>query len=244
MSARALWRGYPTDQRGTYFRRFWDETKDELTQDLHRFDKTELSKHVLPNLGDRVVLMVRGELIRRYPDALVLAMYAGGTDANGHPVFEDPAGNPGVKVLAPILFPGHLDPDIALVGFDLTVPEIKAAAVDGKGWWFLVAEHPTAPRFGLREAPSGRDLRDGLGWPSADSPLVDIPVRLAGPLPSSRGFLDPRTPKVVRDTDQPDTPKATFGADAASSAHVLLRDPVRAAFEAVTLLGPTGALDP
>ena len=53
-----------------------------------------------------------------------------------------------------------------------------------------------------------------------------------------------RTPKVVRDTDQPDTLKATFGADAASSAHVLLRDPVRAAFEAVTLLGPTGALDP
>ena len=37
MGRELLWRGYPTDQRGTYFRRFWTPDQDELAQDLHRF---------------------------------------------------------------------------------------------------------------------------------------------------------------------------------------------------------------
>jgi hypothetical protein len=242
MGRELLWRGYPTDQRGTYFRRFWDATKDELAQDLHRFDPTALGTHLDPSLRNdgpqgtrRVVLLVRGELIRRYPDALVLAMLAGGRDAGGRPIFEDPAANPGTKVLAPILFHGHLAPDMVLVGFDLSVGEIGGAGVVDAGWWFVIAEHPTAPRFGLRDAASGQDLRDPLGW-------GDLATRLAGPTPTAAGFLDARTSTLVYDLQVNVDPKATFGADAAQTAHVLVRDPVRAAFEAKTLLGPTGEL--
>ncbi|MCU1428822.1 MAG: hypothetical protein JWL83_2822 [Actinomycetia bacterium] len=235
MARELLWRGYPTDQRGTYFRRFWNGASDELVQDIHRFTSTPLGEHVVASLSGRVVLMVRGELIRRYPDALVLSMLAGTKDAEGRPIFEDPAGNPNTKVLAPILFHGHLEPDIVLVGFDLTVSEMQAAAAAGHGWWFLIAEHPTAPRFGLREEPSADNLRDPLGW-------GDLAVRLGGPAPIARGFLDARTAKLVRDSDAVGAPQATFGAHAAATAHVLLRDPVRAAFEGLTLLGPTGIL--
>jgi hypothetical protein len=192
MGRELLWRGYPTDQRGTYFRRFWSGTTDDLKQDLHRFSPTALGTHLDQSLDGRVVLMVRGELIKRYPDAAVLAMFAGDQDVDGVPIFEDPAKNPSQpKVLAPIQFHGHLDPDIVLVGFDLTVAEIQAGAVPlnpaaKPGWWFVIAEHPTAPRF-------------GLGAP---------------------------------------------GADAASTAHVLLKDPVRAAFEGISLLTPIGAFRP
>nr|MDQ6949483.1 hypothetical protein [Actinomycetota bacterium] len=239
MARELLWRGFPTDQRGTYFRRFWDATKDELAQDLHRFTKTPLASHMIDGLNERdglnqrVVLMVRGELIRRYPDAMVFAMLAADQDANGHPIFKDPAANRG-KLLAPIQFHGHLSPDIALVGFDLTVNEIKtASAVGTGGWWFLIAEHPTAPRFGLREAKSGGTVRDALGWGDLDS----VPPRL-----DFLDFLDPRATKGISDTEN--GPTTTFGADAASTAHTLLRDPVRAAFEATALLAPTKAIQP
>ena len=182
MGRELLSRGYPTDQRGTYFRRFWTSTHDDLAQDLHRFTPTPLGTHLDTKLDNRVVLMVRGELLRRYPDAIVLAMLASDQDADGVPIFE--AGQ-----VAPILFHGHLDPDIVLVGFNLTTDAIRAAAVapgDGTtpGWWFVVAEHPTAPRFGV---PTGAPI------------------------------------------------------DAALTAHTLLRDPVRAVFEGVSMLTQIGA---
>jgi hypothetical protein len=232
MARALLWRGYPTDQRGTYFRRFWNPAADELAQDLYAFTPTPLSTHVERTLSGRVVLLVRGELIRRHPDAVVLAMFARRMDPSGHPAFEDPAANPGVKVLAPVLFHGHLQPDKVLVGFDLTVADIQAAG--HPGWWFVISEHPTAPRFGLREGKSGQGaLRDPLGWD-------DMVQALPGA--SGRGFLDASTPVIVADASGSGSPQATFGADAASTAHVLLRNPVRAAFAGHSLLAPTGAL--
>ena len=34
MGRELLWRGYPTDQRGTYFYRFWNENSDELAKPI------------------------------------------------------------------------------------------------------------------------------------------------------------------------------------------------------------------
>jgi hypothetical protein len=163
------------------------------------------------SLQDRLVLLVRGELIRRYPDAIVLAMRA--HDFSKPPVFPDPIAEP--SSVATILFHDHLDPDIVLVGFDLT-----AARVTAEPWWFIVAEHPTAPRFGLREADvkPGQPTRDSVAW-------GDLALRL--------GFLDAAQGKAVaKAASDPasDPPTTQFGADAASNARVLLRDPVRAAF--------------
>ena len=73
MGRELLWRGYPTDQRGTYFYRFWNEDRDELAKPIHRFDafdRTPLGTHLTGSggAGARVVLVARGEVIRRYPD--------------------------------------------------------------------------------------------------------------------------------------------------------------------------------
>jgi hypothetical protein len=230
MARELLWRGYPTDRRGTYFRRFWNPANDELAQDLHRFDRTALGSHLVATLKDRVVLLVKGDLIRRYPDAMVTAMLAHDQDPQGRPQFSDPSQSP--ETMATMLFHGHLAPDMVLVGFDLTVDQIKAATIPDPagpprlpGWWFLVSEHPTAPRFGLKEPPSAPVLaRDSLTWADLPSPL---------------GFLDATSTKAVPEDDQPGSVVTTFGRDAASCAHLLLRDPVRAAFEAMTLLTPT-----
>lgn len=225
MGRELLWRGYPTDQRGTYFRRFWNRAKDDLKQDLAFFTPTDLGTHLDPTL-DGVVLMVRGEVIRRYPHAVVLAMKAGSVDASGVPTFEDPIAQP--ATLAQISFHGHLPPDIVLVGFQLTLEDIKAGSDDGVGWWFLVAEHPTAPRFGLAESNDGAvTTRDNLAWNSVS-------------LRTGR-FLD-GFEQGISVPDVANGASTTFGVDAATTAHVLLRDPVRAAFYGRTLLNGTGAL--
>src|SRR5262249_39354089 len=71
MGRELLWRGYPTDQRGTYFKRFWEADQDELAQPIHLFSHTALGTHISAQAGGakgRIVLLVRGELIRRYPN--------------------------------------------------------------------------------------------------------------------------------------------------------------------------------
>jgi hypothetical protein len=227
MGRELLWRGYPTDQRGTYFRRFWNAGKNDLAQDIAHFTPTALGTHLDATL-DGVVLLVRGKLIRRYPHVMVLAMYATSVDASGVPQFEDPVANP--DSLASITFHGPLPPDMVLVGFDLSVAKIKDAPGKGVGWWFVIAEHPTAPRFGLeKDTFTPTTSRDQLGWNAQSIIRLDH-------------YLDTHTTRALSDGQEAGSPTATFGADSASTARVLLRDPRRAAFEAQKLLLPTGAL--
>jgi hypothetical protein len=172
-----LWRGYPTDQRGTYFRRFWNAARDELVPDIYQFGSTPLGNHIVleptPPVGehrtDLVVLLVRGELIRRYPEAIVLALRA--RDWGKPPVFADAVADP--TSMATILFHGQLPPDGVLVGFDLTPDDVL-----GQPWWFIVAEHPTAPRFGR---PSADASAGGLGSDAAKvaHTLLHEPIRAA-----------------------------------------------------------------
>ncbi len=221
-----LWRGYPTDQRGTYFRRFWTGDSDELVQDVHRFAATPLGSHLVPTLSGRLVLFVRGELVRRYPNAIVMALRAGSTDSAGHPIFIDPASNPPRPAQAPILFHGHLRPDINLVGFDLTVDD-----VEDENWWFIIAEHPTAPRFGLDLSRELALTRETVAW-------TDMAIDFGGSAP---GFLSGDATKQIPDASVSGG-TANWGSDSAMAAHILLRDPVRAAFDAKDLLEPTGAM--
>src|SRR5207244_9899976 len=62
--------------------------------------------------------------------------------SQGKPTFFDLNAFP--DTIAPVLFHDHLDPDILLVGFSLT----QAQVLDPNAkWWFILAEHPTAPRL-------------------------------------------------------------------------------------------------
>ena len=222
MGRELLWRGYPTDQAGTYFKRFFNAAADDLATPIHQFSHTDLGQHLDPSLDGHLVLLVRGELLRRFPDALVLAMRADHREASGHPVFSDATRDPASQ--APVLFHGHLPPDTTLVGFDLSVHDVQT-----EDWWFVIAEHPTAPRFGLAEDRGVLPLdRDSVSW-------TDLPLVQGGANPT---FLSALTQVVVTDTPAP----VTWGRDAATDAHLLLRNPVRAAFDARKLLGKAGAI--
>ena len=220
MGRELLWRGYPTDQRGTYFWRFWDDNEDELRLHIHRFRATPLRTHLNPSAGGaegRVVLVVRGELVKRYPDAMFLAMRAGGTDERGKPIFIDPDSD--ASAMARVLFHAQLPPDILLVGFELTAAQIRSDA-----WWFIIAEHPTAPRFGLDLTASASVNRNNLDW-------HDL-----GALAFGR-FLSPRAKTVPVSVTGGEPPVLNWAQTSAIVAGALLQNPIRAAFDAKKLVG-------
>lgn len=244
MGRELLWRNYPTDQRGTYFKRFWDAEQDELTGPIHLFNHSALGNHMAiggsSSPGFRpVVLVIRGALVRRYPEAIVAAVRAKpdetplGVVGGGHhdqnqtlsPTFEKDSE-------APILFHAHLKPDYLLVGFRLSVQEVQTG-----NYWFLLAEHPMAPRFGMAEALGG-NLR------AADSPIMqdsldwnDLTGIASGRPALDRGqFLAPHARSVmIRDIGSV-PPNQQWPGSSAVVARTLLRDPVRAAFEGTDLL--------
>jgi hypothetical protein len=209
-----LWREYPTDQRGSSFRQFWDvrsffdtsnaddETLRESLRDippLHKWSRTsELGDHDHREAGreneEELVLVIRGELLKRYPNAVVYAHRAcwqrksvTPADAGALPCDRSGAIDntverrfatltaaeeekpPRTKVLTP-LYEAKVDPDIYFFGFDLTVDEAKGGTGenpdDDPGWFFVIKERPGEPRFGLdNEAVPTIQVWNDLSWP-------------------------------------------------------------------------------
>jgi hypothetical protein len=169
-----LWRGYPAGRPGTSFHRFWSD-RDEIS-DLALFEPAPLGDHVRGATAAPLVLAVRGELIRRHPDLFALALRAERTDPAGRPVFG--AGG----AVAPIVFQRLPEPDLLLVGFALPAEEVRRVREQQPEtrWWFLLGEHPCAPRFGPDPVPPGGFL--GVADGDASSTAVRLlrdPVRAA-----------------------------------------------------------------
>ncbi len=170
MARELLWREYPTDQRGTYFNSFWTG-KPELIADLHEapWRTGGLSAHMDKKLDKKIVFLVRGDLIRRYPGVVAHAVRQAqdGVDRKFDPVTNVPIlEEAGVDTPKKTLFHIHLPPNILLVGFDLEEREIID---DDDRWWFTLSENPSEPRFGLDESrdkpvPPGGPSRDDLIW--------------------------------------------------------------------------------
>jgi len=176
-----LWREYPTDKRGSYFRQFWDVkgiitnetglTQEQLTEkykDIIPLDKwfstSELGNHNNRNLGGKkqVVLVVKGELFKKYPNTIVYAQKAhifkdshGTPDASHEPVIIEVQTEDEMK--AEIKFPifkADVNPDIKFFGFDLTIPQARGAddpqnENDDWGYYFIIQQIPGEPRFGM-----------------------------------------------------------------------------------------------
>jgi hypothetical protein len=157
MGRELLWRGYPTDQRGTPFQQFWDATSSDAQDPsdippIHEWRKRALGSNARSAGQDHLVLLLRGELLRRYPGVVIFAVKAVVRDGRRMLATDSPAG-----VTPPLeshpLFRGTLDADVTFVGFDLTRDKALADA----GWFFVLQQQPTEPRFGLDDDPFGPD---------------------------------------------------------------------------------------
>ena len=132
-----LWRRYPTDQKGTPFRRFWERLDGQRDiPPMHEWTTAALADQTTDPKGN-LVLLIRGQLLHRYPNTIVVAIRATGP--------HDPSENP-VDVRVPV-FSGRFDPDVSFFGFPLH----RADVVADPGWFFALMEPLTEPRFGLDE---------------------------------------------------------------------------------------------
>jgi hypothetical protein len=148
MSREFLWRGFPTDQRGSYFRRFWDSAEDgvEHVQELHAWRKPLGQNGDAPS--GMAVLAIRGDLLAKFPNTAIYAQKASGDGTVAKPFRLDPSG----PQLAPV-FEASLA-DIHFLGFPLTPAKLRGtgpgtSASPDPGWFIVLQERPGEPRFGL-----------------------------------------------------------------------------------------------
>jgi hypothetical protein len=195
--------------RASFFRSFWDTagTPAPFAQlpEIHTWDPATPLGGSFGAGSTHVVLLVRGELLHRYPDALIYALRAQTTSAVG------------TEEKLP-LFRGRIDPDITFLGFDLSEDAARGVGTD-PGWFFVLQEQPTAPRFGLDDDRKGAlDTWNDLAW-------TDVPT-------------EPGTHLALSSTPPPvGSPGGlTWGFNAAHMAAVLRQRPVRIAIHARRLL--------
>jgi hypothetical protein len=255
-----LWREYPTDQRGSYFRQFWSVgdtinseglSEDALKEKL--YDIPELHRWTPDsNLGDHnnrippgqppapeAVLIIRGELLQKYPNTLIFAQHAKIVDELRVPDWltqAEEAQPPRSKTRTPLYTAQPAD-DIFFFGFDLTIDEVKGTGGD-PGWYFVLQERPGEARFGLelsRTEPI--ETFDDVTWNDA-VPGVAPGQFLAASTLSSVPLAEP---SAVADPDKHDQWSDDEKVDPAAVssarwAYVLFRQPVMVAVHADEML--------
>lgn len=148
MGRELLWREYPTDQRGTYFKHFWDatdfvDTTESLTAKqfedkvsdidfIHAWpSNTELGTHNNRSTDGgttpeaQLVLVIRGDLLKKYPSSVIYAQKAKWQlDINNEHDYKNPRLLDTDTEEYPI-FGAKIDPDINFIGFNLTACQVK-----------------------------------------------------------------------------------------------------------------------
>ena len=263
-----LWREYPTDQRGSTFRQFWDvrsffnaenlddEALKEKLRDippLHRWSHTSpLGAHDNREVGgqneEELVLVIRGELLKRYPTAVIYAHRAcwqrnddgSAADQAKHPCVRSGAIDntkerrfapltpaeedkpPRAKVRTP-LYEAKIDPDIYFFGFDLTVEEAKGGTgenpADDPGWFFVIKERPGEPRFGLdTEQAPKLNVWNDLSWQDVQPGPPGSFIEIAT-APTTFNLFVPGAEDEEKDAQHSDDTKVAWSHDM-SAAHL------------------------
>jgi hypothetical protein len=252
MARTLLFNEYPTDQRGTYFRQFWDpsphmpplgqmldpETLKDI-KPIHTWGKSaalgQNSSRTLAAGADSLVLLLRAELLRRYPNTVVYAARAK-WNARGMREVDD-------TLESTPQFQGNLGAGVGFWGFVLTVTEARGGdrPPDNPGWFFIFQEPPTEPRCGLEPAVGfggpAPDKWSHLSWGhlavSADALKAITYIDLNAALPDTQSIANPNNAVWHADAGT-----GAIGARASDLASITYRTPIRVAVHASQLIPP------
>jgi hypothetical protein len=240
MARELLWREYPTDQRGTCFQKFWHTRDNQAAVPSDDIGPIARWAGRLGAQGARdanyIVLVIRGQLLEKYPNTLVFAhkaQFVGDTRADlaADRIFATPSD------ASTQLFPefqAELEPDIAIFGFRLSVDEVRGhrPAADEPlsaarpGWFFAFQERPGQVCFGLDELSGALPALSSwneLHWDHLSFEVENPHIRLSdNPLTLTPGATDP----------------AIWATSSADMASILLQNPILFARHGEEMLPP------
>jgi hypothetical protein len=255
MARELVWREYPTDQRGSYFRQFWDASiavqRERMTSpsshpnieeivekyrdipEIHRWKNSALDEIGGIPQGERTVLLIKGEVLRRHPGMVIYASKAI-LDPTGdnEPTLPSGNNNGAVEEITEPIFRGTIQPDITFFGFEMSIEKLRGNNTpEDPGYFFVLQEQPSEPRFGIDEGsllssdprldPSSLDSWDNLTWDY---------VTLSS---TSNSYIDLENgPLIGKEIEN-----VKWGSShAADLANILLQKPVRIAVHAKDML--------
>jgi len=218
------WRDYPIDLRATCFHRFFDYVADPGRDDIGELSMWDTERSILDNMpgGDETMtaIVVRGDVVRRYPSAhwfmQPARLGAGGWEPVEGAVVE-------------VSFLGSLDAQTAVYGFDIDPEKARGDRGNGKPGYFVgVEERVGAPRFGLDDAKKADFTGRPTSWDTASWGHLVASQQELDALTHARA-TGSRLDRVARD----DT---TWGRNAAHIARATWQRPFRMLIHADVLI--------
>lgn len=167
MGRELLWREYPTDQRGSYFRKFWDSESNvaSIRKDTF-FDITSMHTWTKPLGGNMqkgkenlLIFAIKGRLMRLYPKTRVYLHKA--ILAKNRQLAYDPAATEGNKGILPPVMETFINGDTLLLGFNISfAAALGNPAQKNYGYILTFKEDVEGLDFLVEEA--GADFREDL----------------------------------------------------------------------------------
>lgn len=204
MMRELLWRGYPTDQRGTVFSRFWGSTispfaevdesdKARVIKNIHLWSDEKLGNNYPSNGSDPsslIILVVRAELIKKYPNTFIYAHKAEfELDSESEPdLYEKRKLSEQSNSIKKPIFITQMA-DLTFFGFDIDQIEARGnlSAVLGDlepGWFFVFKEMVGEINFGLdvenENSPTNNNFEkwDDVDWGSISENFIDTSLNI------------------------------------------------------------------
>ncbi len=158
MAREFLWREFPAPLNATFFRQFWDVRNasagsPDILPVRNWGQNTPLGAH-RPSPQDPLVVVIRGDLLRKYPNTEIFMVQAGwkNKQAGSHQLSLNPDKpeqwtNTSPLLLRPV-FSARLEPDYQFLGFALSPQQARGSSSD-PGWFFVIRERAGEVNFGL-----------------------------------------------------------------------------------------------
>jgi hypothetical protein len=239
MGRQLLWNGFSTDQRGSYFRQFWDVSgvypqpttaaAREALYDIPTIDSWPTSTTLGNNLpaGQRtsIVLLLRGQLLLRYPWTHIYACPAQRVD--GQLELAGGGTDPTQQVLP--TYRGTLRPDVTFIGFPLTEQELLTGGPDGQGYFFVFEQASAGEhRFGLE--PASAVIPSVTAWSQLS--WGNLPAAATGTVQYADPALALSGIGALTGSDA----QNAWNTDAGQAAYITFRQPARVAVLAALML--------
>ncbi|HSF54099.1 MAG TPA: hypothetical protein VLA71_10120, partial [Algoriphagus sp.] len=179
--------------------------------------------------AEQLVFVIRGELLKKFPNTVIYAQKAFKDNKDKWFITKDLDETKFKKEVRFPIYQAELPPDIKLLGFDLTIDEAAGITTmtdfpgNKEGWFFIIAEVPGEPRFGMDikfdPVDPTKFTWNDLSWENFG----------AEPLPFATGKIQPNK-------KDPTATKGVWGRSSADMASIMIQRPVMVAVHASEML--------